>query len=110
MSERVREFAQFSGDSATRISKCRCTIAKPWSIPSKTSEDDEVDISGAPGTSVARLSRVTKFLVPPPPLLLSFAHRERDPTADLRGALAPVVVRNHSAISEPIKIGELLRP
>jgi hypothetical protein len=30
---------------------------------------------------------------------------ERDPTADLRGALAPVVVRNHPAITEPTKIG-----
>lgn len=34
---------------------------------------------------------------------------ERDPTADLRGALAPVVVRNHPAITEPTKIGQLLR-
>lgn len=34
---------------------------------------------------------------------------ERDPTTDLHGALAPVVVRNHSAITEPIKIGQLLR-
>jgi integrase len=34
---------------------------------------------------------------------------ERDPAADLRGALAPVVVRNHPAITEPAKIGGLLR-
>lgn len=34
---------------------------------------------------------------------------ERDPTGDLRGALAPVVVRNHAAITEPLKIGQLLR-
>ncbi len=34
---------------------------------------------------------------------------ERDPTTDLRGALAPVVVRNHPAITEPLKIGQLLR-
>lgn len=34
---------------------------------------------------------------------------ERDPAADLRGALAPVVVRNHPAITEPAKIGKLLR-
>lgn len=34
---------------------------------------------------------------------------ERDPTADLRGALAPVVVRNHAAITEPTKIGALMR-
>lgn len=34
---------------------------------------------------------------------------ERDPSGDLRGALAPVVVRNHPAITEPMKIGELMR-
>jgi integrase len=34
---------------------------------------------------------------------------ERDPTQDLRGALAPIVVTNHAAISEPKKVGELLR-
>jgi integrase len=34
---------------------------------------------------------------------------ERDVTADLRGALAPVVVTNHAAIVEPARIGELLR-
>lgn len=34
---------------------------------------------------------------------------ERDVTADLRGALAPVVVTNHAAVTEPAKIGELLR-
>lgn len=34
---------------------------------------------------------------------------ERDITADLRGALAPVVSKNHAAITEPARIGELLR-
>jgi len=34
---------------------------------------------------------------------------ERDPTADLRGALAPVVVKNHPAVTDPKKVGELLR-
>lgn len=34
---------------------------------------------------------------------------ERDVCADLRGALAPVVVRNHPAITDPARIGELLR-
>src|SRR5207244_3195569 len=33
----------------------------------------------------------------------------RDPSNDLRGALAPVVARNHAAITEPTRIGELLR-
>jgi integrase len=34
---------------------------------------------------------------------------ERDPTVDLRGALAPVVSEHHAAITEPARIGELLR-
>ena len=33
----------------------------------------------------------------------------RDPTADLRGALAPIVVTHRAAITEPHRIGELLR-
>ena len=34
---------------------------------------------------------------------------ERDPSADLRGSLPPVNERHHASITEPKKIGELLR-
>jgi integrase len=34
---------------------------------------------------------------------------ERDPTVDLRGALAPIVVKNRAALTHPAKVGELLR-
>src|SRR6185437_12799925 len=34
---------------------------------------------------------------------------ERDPTADLRGALAPLVVTNRAAITDPKEVGGLLR-
>jgi integrase len=34
---------------------------------------------------------------------------DRDPTADLRGALAPVTTRNRSAVTSPALIGALLR-
>jgi len=34
---------------------------------------------------------------------------ERDPTVDLRGAIAAVSRRNHPAIVDPVRIGELLR-
>lgn len=34
---------------------------------------------------------------------------ERDPSHDLRGALAPVSTRNRAAISDPAKVGALLR-
>lgn len=34
---------------------------------------------------------------------------ERDISTDLRGALAPVVTKNRAAITDPVRIGELLR-
>src|ERR1019366_1230671 len=33
----------------------------------------------------------------------------RDPTADLRGALAPIQVTNRAALTDPKRVGELLR-
>lgn len=34
---------------------------------------------------------------------------DRDPCADLRGALTPVKTKNHAVITDPVKVGELLR-
>jgi integrase len=34
---------------------------------------------------------------------------DRDPCADLRGALKPVKTKNHAGVTEPSKVGELLR-
>ncbi len=34
---------------------------------------------------------------------------ERDPTSDLRGALAPIKVKNRAALTDPKRVGELLR-
>ena len=34
------------------------------------------------------------------------ARAERDPTVDLKGALAPVVKEHHAAITEPARIGD----
>ncbi|WP_290900497.1 integrase arm-type DNA-binding domain-containing protein [Aquabacterium sp.] len=34
---------------------------------------------------------------------------ERDPSADLREALRPVIVKHHAAITDPLKVGGLLR-
>lgn len=47
-------------------------------------------------------SRIFRFAV-------ATGRTERDVTADLRGALVPVVKRNFAAITEPVRIGELLR-
>lgn len=40
---------------------------------------------------------------------VSTGRADRDPSADLKGALAPVAVRNHAAITDPKKLGPLLR-
>lgn len=40
---------------------------------------------------------------------IATSRAERDPTADLRGALAAVTTTNRAAITEPRRIGELLR-
>jgi integrase len=49
-----------------------------------------------------RASQVFRFAI-------ATGRAERDPTADLRGALAPIVVKNHAAVTDPAKVGELLR-
>jgi integrase len=49
-----------------------------------------------------RASQVFRFAI-------ATGRAERDPTADLRGALAPIVVTNHAAITDPKQVGELLR-
>lgn len=40
---------------------------------------------------------------------ISTGRAKHDPTADLRGALAPVVSTSRAAITDPVKVGELLR-
>ena len=40
---------------------------------------------------------------------ISTGRATHDVTADLRGALAPVVTTNHAALTEPAQVGELLR-
>jgi integrase len=52
----------------------------------------------------SRASQVFRYAI-----AASLGQCERDPTGDLRGALAPKVVRNHSAITEPRAVGALLR-
>ena len=40
---------------------------------------------------------------------IATGHCERDPSGDLRDALRPVVVAHHAALTEPKRVGELLR-
>jgi len=47
-------------------------------------------------------SRILRFAV-------ATGRADRDITLDLRGALAPIVTKNRAAITDPIRIGELLR-
>jgi integrase len=49
-----------------------------------------------------RVSQVFRYAI-------ATGHAERDPTADLRGVLTPIVVTNHPAITDPRGVGALLR-
>ncbi|HTW37557.1 MAG TPA: integrase arm-type DNA-binding domain-containing protein [Steroidobacteraceae bacterium] len=49
-----------------------------------------------------RVSQVMRYAI-------STGRAESDPTRDLRGALTPVVQRSHAAITDPVRVGELLR-
>ncbi len=49
-----------------------------------------------------RISQVIRYAI-------ATGRAERDPTADLRGALAPITVTSYPAITDPLKVGGLLR-
>lgn len=49
-----------------------------------------------------RFSQVVRYAI-------ATGRAERDVSVDLRGALAPVVTKNHAAITDPKRFGELLR-
>ncbi|MDA1299075.1 MAG: tyrosine-type recombinase/integrase [Proteobacteria bacterium] len=49
-----------------------------------------------------RLSQIFRYAV-------ATGRASRDPTADLRGALRPIVTRSRSAITDPQRVGQLLR-
>jgi integrase len=49
-----------------------------------------------------RLGQVFRYAV-------ATGRAQRDPTADLRGALAPVVSKSHAAVTDPAAVGDLLR-
>ena len=42
-------------------------------------------------------------------MLWQLARAERDPSGDLKGALAPLKTKHHASVTEPKKIGEFLR-
>lgn len=48
------------------------------------------------------VSRVFRYAI-------AHGNAKRDPTADLRGALAPIVSKSHAAITDPAAVGDLLR-
>ncbi len=49
-----------------------------------------------------RVSQVMRYAI-------ATGRAESDPTRDLRGALTPIAPRSHPAITEPARVGELLR-
>lgn len=49
-----------------------------------------------------RISQILRYAI-------ATGRAERDVTADLRGALTPIKVKNHAAVTEPAEVGALLR-
>ncbi len=49
-----------------------------------------------------RVSQVIRYAI-------ATGRADRDPTVDLRGALTPVTVVNRAAVTDPIRVGELMR-
>jgi integrase len=49
-----------------------------------------------------RVSQVIRYAI-------ATGRADRDPTLDLRGALTPVTVVNRAAVTDPIRVGELMR-
>jgi integrase len=50
----------------------------------------------------ARMGQVFRYAI-------AHGNATRDPSADLRGALAPVVSKSHAAVTDPTQVGDLLR-
>lgn len=50
----------------------------------------------------ARMGQVFRYAI-------AHGNATRDPTADLRGALAPIVSKSHAAVTDPAQVAELLR-
>ena len=90
------------------------TLAFPWlgamPIATITAPDllavlKRIEARGAHETAhrmKARCGQVFRYAI-------ATGRATRDPAADLRGALAPVVSRNHASITDPGRVAELLR-
>lgn len=102
--------------SPVTLSKARWLIghvlpylgARPISAitaPELLAELRKVEANGTHETATRikqRASQIYRYAV-------ATGRADRDITADLRGALAPVVTKSHAAITDPVKVGALLR-
>jgi integrase len=73
--------------------------------PELLAELRKIEASGTHETATRtkqRVSQVYRYAV-------ATGRAERDITVDLRGALAPVVTENRAALTDPVKVGALLR-
>lgn len=89
-------------------------FAFPWLGPRPIAEIDppellavlkRIEVRGANETAhrlKARAGQIFRYAI-------AHGKATRDPSADLRGALAPVVSKSHAAITDPAKVGDLLR-
>ncbi|MEZ5461090.1 tyrosine-type recombinase/integrase [Dokdonella sp.] len=89
-------------------------FAFPWLGPRPMTEIDppellavlkRIESRGANETAhrlKARVGQIFRYAI-------AHGMATRDPSADLRGALAPIVSKSHAAITDPAKVGDLLR-
>lgn len=106
-----RKLAPATYDKAVRTLE---TMVFPWLGSRPITEIDapealavvkRIEARGANETAhrvKARMGQVFRYAI-------AHGNATRDPTADLRGALAPVVSRSHAAVTDPAQVADLLR-
>lgn len=111
LASQKRKLSQATYDKATRTLEANVF---PWMGARPIAEIDapellavlkRIEARGAHETAhrvKARVGQVFRYAI-------AHGTATRDPSADLRGALAPVVSKSHAAITEPAKVSELMR-
>ncbi len=111
LASQKKKLATITYDKAVRTLE---TMVFPWlgtrpiaeiSPPELLALLKRIEARGAHETAhrvKARIGQVFRYAI-------AHGTATRDPSADLRGALAPVVSKSHAAITDPVKVGELLR-
>jgi integrase len=109
-----KESAKWTSDTAERIKTRLENDVFPWlgkepigslRAPKVLQTLRRIEARGAHDTAhraMQEIGRIFRYAV-------ATGRAERDPTADLRGALTPAIAENHASITDPKEAGALLR-